>query len=76
MESKITSKFPQTDSADIAIYLDETFPAPPLRFGDAEKESSASEATAGIFPALAKLNKVEDVVCWRLAVGCIVLLFS
>ena len=66
---KVTAKpFPQTDSADIAIYLDETFPAPPLRFGDADKEASASEATAGIFPALAKLNKVRNVARERLAV--------
>jgi len=45
------------ESADIAVYLDETFPEPALRFGDAEKQTGASEAIAGIFPALAKLNK-------------------
>jgi len=46
-----------TESADIAIYLDKTFPEPALTFGDAEKEVDASKAIAGIFPALAKLNK-------------------
>merc|ERR1712117_169646 len=48
------------ESGDIAIYLDETFPEPPLRFADAEKEAEASTAIVGVFPALAKLNKNKD----------------
>ena len=57
---EICIHYPQIESADIATYLDETFPEPALRFGDAGKEAAASEAIAGIFPALAKLNKVSN----------------
>ena len=75
---EICIHYPQIESADIATYLDETFPEPALRFGDAGKEAAASEAIAGIFPALAKLNKVNDVgknctviTCWEFSVSCV-----
>jgi glutathione S-transferase len=50
--------FLQVDSSAIAEYLNKTFPEPAMKFSSAEVEA-ADEATKGIFPAMAKLNKVR-----------------